>query len=156
MKYFFNFTENIFNEIFRDEKFSNNSLSDSDIKSLFRTIDNLYDLSIKNNLNSPSNINNFIAIFNNITKYLSFKTYPSEIIRLIGNRISILNYHFGEHQNEISFPNINNMEEVEINNFLTYSYDDYFLNEKICTQKVGSFFCFSPDNYENLMNKLSK
>ena len=156
MKYFFNFTENIFNEIFRDEKFSNNSLSDSDIKSLFRTIDNLYDLSIKNNLNSPLNINNFVTVFDDVTKCLSFKTYPSEIIRLIGNRISILNYHFGEHQNEISFPNINNMEEVEINNFLTYSYDDYFLNEKICTQKVGSFFCFSEDNYNNLMNKLCK
>ena len=156
MEYFFNFMRNIFNEIFKNESISNNSLSDSDIKSLFRTVDNLYDLSIKNNLNSPSIINNFIELFNNITKYLSFRTYPSEIIRLIGNRISILNYHLGEHQREISFPNINNMEKVEIKDFVTYSYDNYNFNEKICSQKVGSFFCLSPKNYENLMNKLSK
>ena len=154
---FFNFTKNIFDIIFNYDDISNKTLSESDIRSLFRTVDNLYDISIDNNLKSETIINNFIELFDNITNYLSFKTYPSETIRLIGKRISILNYHLGSHQTNISFPFIDdNMEKIKINDFLTYSYDDYYLNQENCSQKNESLLCFTSDNYKNLMAYLNK
>ena len=153
---FFNYTKNIFDIIFKNDSISNKTLSESDIKSLFRTIDILYEVSIYNNLKSKTVINNFIELFDNITNYLSFKTYPSETIRLIGKRISIINYHLGNHQTNISFPFIDNMEKILINDFLTYSYDNYYLNQEICSQKNESLLCFTSENYENLMTYLTK
>ena len=47
---FFNYFNIIFEEIFKNETISNKTLSDSDIKSLFRTLDNLYDIYIRKNL----------------------------------------------------------------------------------------------------------
>ena len=147
---FFNFTKNIF----ENNNLSNKSLSESDIKSLFRTFDNLYDISIEKDLKSE--VHNFIQLFDKITEFLSRKTYPSETIRLIGKRISILSHHFGAHQKSISFPPIDKMEERKIKDFLTYSYDNYFLNEDICSQKNPSLFCLTSDNFKDLKSKLLK
>ena len=153
---FFNYIKNIFDIIFKQKPISQKTLSDSDIKSLFRTIDNLFDICIEKDFNPKKNMNNFIEAFENITKYLSYKTHPSETIRLIGNRISILSYHFGEHQRDISFPFAGEIGKVKINDFLTYSYDNYFLNEEICSQKNSSLFCFTQGDYNYLRNELEK
>ena len=88
---FFGFFETIFNKAF--ENISNKTFNDSDIKSLFRTVDNLYDICIAKNINSRITFNYFIQILDNITKYLAYTTYPSETFVLKGKRISLLTHH---------------------------------------------------------------
>ena len=153
---FFEIFNKIFESIFKDNIISNKTLSDLDIKSLFRTIDNLYDICIENNL-TYKNSSEFVKILDNLVLYLSYKTYPSEIIRLIGNRISLLSYHLGNYQTNISFPYINDSNNnIDIKDFSTYSFDNYNLDEKICSQKNETLFCLTKDNYTNLVEQLSK
>ena len=156
---FFNYFNITFEEIFKEENLSNKTLSDSDIKSIFRTLDNLYDAVILINdkeEDSRNKINNekFIEILNNLCKYLSYLTYPSELVKLIGKRISLLSFHLGEHQTNISFPFISNMENIKLNNFSKYSYDNYYLNENICNNKNSTFFCLTEDHFINMKNEL--
>ena len=49
---FFYYFEKIFEEVFNKNNLSNKTLSYSDIKSLFRAIDNLYDICIEKNYNN--------------------------------------------------------------------------------------------------------
>ena len=136
-------------------KNSNKTLSDSDIKSLFRTVDNLYDISIDNNINTLYVYENLITILDNITKYISNNTYPSETVVLMGKRISLLTHHLGKNENNISFPYIYNNSNTDINNILTYYYSDYYLNEqKTCNQKNPNIFCLNKENYNNINLKL--
>ena len=151
----FEFFNKIFEETFENNIISDKTLSDLDIKSLFRTIDNLYDICIENDLFHRNN-SKFIEVLDNISLYLSYKTFPTETIRLIGNRISLLSYHLGEYQTNISFPYINSSDNVKIKDFSTYSFDNYNLNEKICSQKNGTLFCLTQDNYISLIQQLSK
>ena len=89
----FNSFSMLFKNIFTNDNISNKTLSDDDIKSLFRTIDNLYDIIIDKNINNTKEnsfyYNNFIEVLENISRYLSYKTYPSETIRINGKRISL-------------------------------------------------------------------
>ena len=157
-KTFFNYFNSALDKIINKEKISNKAFSDSDIKSIFRTLDNLYDIVIRinNNTDSDKLINNehFIKLLNKICEYLSYITYPSELVKLVGKRISLLNFHLSEHQNYISFPFIDNMEDINLNNFLNYAYDNYYLDEKICSQKNSTFLCITEKNLEKLKNYL--
>ena len=155
IEFFVEFFQNIFNKIFENNYISNNTLSENDIKSLFRTIDNLYDICIEKNIFFHNN-SIFVKILNNFTQYLAYKIYPSESIRLIGNKITLLSYNLGEYQTNISFPYVNNSENIDINDFSTYSYDNYYLDEKICEQKKGTLFCLTPENYRNLISQINK
>lgn len=158
---FFNYFDEIFKKVFHNNIISNKTLSSSDIKSLFRTLDNLYDTVVRIN-NETSNKNDdefidkdyFIEILNNICKYLSYTTYPSETIKLVGKRISLISFHLGDHQTTISFPFMNDIGNITINNYSTYSYDNYYLNKKNCSQKYSTFFCLTEDNFEKLKYKL--
>ena len=153
---FFEFFNKIFEYTFENNIISDKTLPDLDIKSLFRTIDNIYDICIENNLFFQDN-SKFVEVLDNIALYLSYKTFPTETIRLIGNRISLLTYNLGEYQSQtnISFPYINSSDNVNIKDFSTYSFDNYNLNEKICSQKNGSLFCLTQDNYINLTQQLT-
>ena len=141
---FFGFFETIFNKAF--ENISNKTFNDSDIKSLFRTVDNLYDICIAKNINSRITFNYFIQILDNITKYLAYTTYPSETFVLKGKRISLLTHHLGKYENSISFPYIYYFD-TDSNNTLSYYYSNYYLNEgKYCEQKISTLFCLNKDN----------
>ena len=155
----FNSFSLLFEKVFKNGIISDKALSDNDIKSLFRTIDNLYDVIIERNINNTqenSFYGNFIEVLENISRYLSFKTYPSETIRLIGKRISLLTYNLGVHQNNnnISFPYIKKNNTFYINNFSNYSFDNYDINQKLCSQKDPALFCFTKKNYNNFIQKL--
>ena len=152
---FINYLKNILNNI-NETNISNKTLSESDIKSIFRTLDNLYDALIGNKTLEENNsfIRNFIEILDKLCQYLSYITYPTEIIRLIGKRISLLSFHLGEHQKNISFPFIDNMDNISLNNFLNYSYDNYYLDEHICSQKNSTFLCLTNNNFEKLKKEL--
>ena len=143
----------IFTEI--KKKITNKSLSDSDIKSLFRTVDNLYDIIIDNNLNTVEVYEELIATLDNITAYISYKTYPSETIVLMGKRITLLSHHLGKNENNIYFPYIYNNSNIDIKNILTYYYSDYYLNEqKTCVQNNPSLFCLNEDNFTSINLKV--
>lgn len=150
LKYF----KDIFDENFIIGKITDKTFDKYDIKSLFRTLDNLYNICFEKHLNSMNITNNFIEVLDKLSKYLSFISFPSESIKLIGKRISLISYHFGEHQTIISFPYNNNLGEVDINDFKSYSYDNYYLNENICTLRSNTFFCLTEENYENLKTQL--
>ena len=159
---FFNYFNKIFKKIFINESISQNALSESDIKSLFRTLDNLYDtIIIINNKTSSENKNQliendkFIEILDNLSKYLLYITKPSEIIRLVGKRISLIIYHLGKYQTNISFPFIDKIDNITLNDYSSYSYDNYYINENNCLQNTSTFFCMNNNNYYNLINKLS-
>ena len=153
INHIFDLFKSIFTEM--KNKNSNKTLSDSDIKSLFRTVDNLYDISIDNNINTLYVYENLITILDNITKYISNNTYPSETVVLMGKRISLLTHHLGKNENNISFPYIYNNSNTDINNILTYYYSDYYLNEqKTCNQKNPNIFCLNKENYNNINLKL--
>ena len=151
---FINYLNKIIENTLKEKNISNKTLAESDIKSFFRTLDNLYDATILiDNKNLAENnifVQKFINILDNICKYLSIITYPSELIRLIGKRISLISFHFGEYQNNISFPFIDQMENITLNNFLNYSYDNYYLDENICSQENSTLFCFTEKNFEKL------
>lgn len=158
---FFNSFSLLFENIFTKDNISNKTLSNEDIKSLFRTIDNLYDIIIEKNITNNKETlfyDNFIEVLENLSRYLSYKTYPSETIRLIGKRISLLTYNLGVHQknNNISFPYITKKENFYINNFSNYSFDNYDMNQEICSQEISTFFCFTKDNYNDFIDKLNK
>ena len=157
----FNSFSLLFENIFINDNISNKTLSDDDIKSLFRTIDNLYDIIIDKNISSTeenSFYDNFIEVLENISRYLSYKTYPSETIRLKGKRISLITYNLGVHQrnDNISFPYINKKDNFYINNFSNYSFDNYDMNQKICSQSISTFFCFTKENYTNFITQLNQ
>ena len=152
---FFGFFNDTFESVFKNNNISNETLSDSDIKSLFRTIDNIYDICIEYGLIFRDN-SRFVEILDKLALYLSYKTYPSEIIRLVGKRLSFLSYHLGEHQTNISFQYINNSDNIDVKDFSKYSFDNYNLDEKICSQKNETLFCLTNENYTNLIEQLSE
>jgi hypothetical protein len=152
---FFGFFNETFESVFKNNNISNETLSDLDIKSLFRTIDNIYDICIDFGLIFRDN-SRFVEILDKLALYLSYKTYPSEIIRLIGKRLSFLSYHLGEHQTNISFQYINNSDNIDVKDFSKYSFDNYNLDEKICSQKNETLFCLTNENYTNLIEQLSE
>ena len=149
----------LFEKIFTEDNISNKTLSDNDIKSLFRTIDNLYDIIIDRNINSTKEnlfYDNFIEVLENISRYLSYKAYPSETIRLRGKRISLFIYNLGEHQlnKNISFLYFNKKDNFYINNFPNYSFENYDMSQKLCSQKDTAFFCLTEGNYSNFIRDL--
>ena len=158
----FNSFSMLFENIFTNDNISNKTLSDDDIKSLFRTIDNLYDIIIDKNINNTKEnsfyYNNFIEVLENISRYLSYKTYPSETIRINGKRISLITYNLGVHQGNknISFPYIKKKDNFPINNFSSYSFDNYDMNQELCSQSNSTFFCFINDNYNDFIHQLEK
>ena len=158
----FNSFSLVFENIFKNHKISKKALSDNDVKSLFRAIDNLYDIIIEKNITKENLFyDNFIEVLENISRYLSYKTYPSETIRLIGKRISLLTYNLGKHQEDISFPYIKKLDNINynnfyINNFSNYSFDNYNMDQKICLQNTTTFLCLTKDNYSDLIEKLNK
>ena len=56
----------------------------------------------------------------------------------------------------ISFPYIIKNNNFYINNFSNYSFDNYDINQKLCSQKDPAFFCFTKDNYSNFINQLNQ
>ena len=157
---FFNYFNITFEKVFNNNTLSNKTLSESDIKSLFRTLDNFYDALIGSTNNKKiieQYYHNYIQILDNFCKYLTYITYPSETIRLIGKRISLISYHLGNHQeNNISFPFIDNMDNITLNSFLNYSYDNFYLNENICSQGNSTFFCMIENDFTKLRDSISK
>ena len=156
MNYFLNYRKKYLNKKYN---ISNKTLSDDDIKSLFRTIDNLYDIIIDKNINNTKENSfyyNFIEVLENISRYLSYKTYPSETIRISGKRISLITYNLGVHQRNknISFPYIKKKDNFPINNFSSYSFDNYDMNQELCSQSNSTFFCFINDNYSDFIHQL--
>lgn len=152
----FNSFRNVFEKVFINNNISNKTFSDNDIKSLFRTIDNLYDIIIERNITKENSFyDNFIEVLENISRYLSYKTYPSETIRLVGKRVSLLTYNLGVHQGNISFPYIQQNDNFYINNFSNYSFDNYNMQEK-CYQMDPTLFCFTKENYDNFIKQLNK
>lgn len=156
---FFDLYDKIFEEVFKYDPISNKTLSDSDIKSLFRTIDNLYDISIKKDLNSDNGKNSiethFIQTLDYLSKYLAYISYPSQTNELRGKRISFFTYNLGLYENSISFPYIFKNFDAELNDLSTYIHNDWYLNEQqSCEQKKMVSFCLNKDNFLNLKNKI--
>ena len=148
---FFDYFSQIFDKVFT--KISYNTLSKSDIKSLFRTIDNLYDICIEKNF--PQFYGKFVDISDNITKYLFFRSFPSQTFHLKGKRISLLLYTLGKYEKSISFPFIYSTFDTRIKNISSYTFNNYYLNEQDeCKQEKMAFFCINKTNYENLINKI--
>ena len=151
------FFEQIFKQVFieRNGIISKNTLSDSDIISLFRTIDNFYDICIETISYKMQNIhNNIIKILNNLAKYLAYKSYPSQTIRLVGKRISLFSFNLGKHEKKISLPYIYESFDTNIEDLSTYIYNDYYSNEnETCQQKKNSIFCL--DDYSDLKDKIN-
>ena len=124
-----------------------------DIKSLFRTIDNLYDICIEKNF--IQFYGKFIDIFDNIAKYLSYRSFPSQTFHLKGKRISLLLYNLGKYEKSISFPFIYNSFDANIKNLSSYTFNNYYFNEQAeCKQEERAFFCIDKINYKYLTNKL--
>jgi hypothetical protein len=151
------FFEQIFKQVFisRNGIISKKTLSESDIISLFRTIDNFYDICIETISDKAQNIHNdVIKILNNLSKYLAYKSYPSQTIRLTGKRISLFSFNLGKHEKKISLPYIYESFDTNIEDLSTYIYNDYYSNEnETCQQKKNSIFCL--DDYSDLKNKIN-
>ena len=148
---FFDYFGRIFEEVFN--KLSSNTLSISDIKSLFRTIDNLYDIYIEKNF--IQFYDKFIDILDNIAKYLSYRSFPSQTFHLIGKRISLLLYNLGKYEKSISFPFLYNSFDANTKDLSSYTFNNYYFNEQAeCKQEERAFFCIDKINYQNLKNKL--
>ena len=153
---FFNLFNNIFNQVFKEDNLSSKTLSESDIKSFFRTIDNLYDICIEKNLNKNT-FNKFINSLDNISKYLTYITFPSQTIELIGKRISLLSYNLGKHDISICFPYIFQNFYANTKDLSTYTYKNYHLYEKnqTCYQTKKDFFCLNEMNFLDLKKAIS-
>ena len=151
------FFEQIFKQVFisRNGIISKKTLSESDIISLFRTIDNFYDICIETISDKPQNIHNdIIKILNNLSKYLAYKSYPSQTIRLTGKRISLFSFNLGKHEKIISLPYIYESFDTNIEDLSTYIYNDYYSNENYkekCEQSENSIFCLG--DYSDLKDK---
>ena len=112
--------------IVRNGTISKKTLSESDIISFFRIIDNFYDICIEEN---KKNIyNNIRIILNKLSKYLAYKSYPSQTIRLTGKRLSLFAFNIGKHETIISLPYIYKSFDTNIEDLSTYIYNDYYSN----------------------------
>ena len=150
--HFFDFYENIFEKVFKETPISNKTLSDSDIKSLFRTIDNLYDICIEKDLNVG---NRFVQTLDNLSKYLAYISYPSMTTEFRGKRISFFTYNLGLHENSISFPYIYTNFDTKLDDLSTYIYNNWYLNEQqSCDQMKETLFCLNIENHLDLKKKI--
>ena len=150
--HFFDFYENIFEKVFKETPISNKTLSDSDIKSLFRTIDNLYDICIEKDLNVG---NRFVQTLDNLSKYLAYISYPSMTTEFRGKRISFFTYNLGLHETSISFPYIYTNFDTKLDDLSTYIYNNWYLNEQqSCDQMKETLFCLNIENHLDLKKKI--
>ena len=131
-----------------------NSLSDSDLKSLFRTIDSLVDLSLPKF--EGTNIEIAYKLFNSFNKYLSLKMYPGEGTLLVGKTVTLFNYHFGRSQNLISIPSFGKNDQINNTDLKSYVFEDYGFNEDKCQNNEDTLLCLDKDYFLDLKNQLDK
>ena len=145
--------ESLFNSFQMLFQLSNNtnSLSDTDLKSLFRTIDSLVDLTLPNF--DGKNIEMAYKLFSSFNKYLSLKTYPGEGILFVGKTITLFNYHLGRSQNSISIPSYKN-EPINNNDLKSYVFEDYGFNEDKCQNNGETLLCLDENYFLDLKNQL--
>lgn len=133
-------------------------LPNSDILSLFRTLDHLLDIYIeKENDKNCSLIIDRESIFNileKLSEYIIKGTYPGETIRLVGKRILLILSHFGKYQNNLGFPSINSISrQINYKNYSTFSFDDYYLNKENCDDN-NTLLCIRNNEYSNFKDTM--
>ena len=157
---FYNIITGIFQE-FVDSLLTNKNdikLDNSNILSFFRTIDHF--LSIYNNKEKLTNekIINKTCIFNILNKlseYLVTDTYSGETIKLVGKKISFFLSHFGEYQNHLSFSSVFNISnKLKYDDYNTFSFDDYNINEESCDDDGNILLCIQNKNYKDFKSKI--
>ena len=152
----FNETINIFWDFFDILIKLNNSekLDNSNILSFFRTFDHFVTIYINKEKKDNKKIFNITAVFeilNKLSEYLISEIYPGETIRLVGKKISLFLSRFGEYQNNLSFGTINNITKyLKYDNYNTFSFDDYNINQDKCDDEGNSLLCIQDKNYMKL------
>ena len=133
------------------------NLDNSNILSFFRTFDHLIDIYINKEKSEQIKYKNTIfEILNKLSEFLITQTYPGETIRLVGKRISFFLSHFGEYQYNLSFASINNISNsLKYDNYSTFSFDDFNLNQENCDDEGNTFLCIKNDSYKEFKEKNS-
>ena len=128
-------------------------LSNSNILSFFRSFDHLLDVyKDKGKINEKYMIDHkeIFGILNNLSEYLIEETYPGETIRLVGKRISLFLSHLGKYQNHLSFSSVYNIsDKLDYENYSTFSFDDYNINQETCDDDGNTLLCINNDVYKN-------
>ena len=133
----------------------------SDILSLFRTFDHIFEIFInkeKNGTQTSINIGFIFQILEKLSEYLIKGTYPGETIRLVGRRLILILTHFGKYQNNLALSSIDNISQnISYNDFRSFSFEDYNLNQEKCDD--DSLFCIEPNDYkdfkDNMLDKIN-
>ena len=131
-------------------------LSKEDIISLIRTIEQLHNIYYENNNNYIIDQSKFYKLFEQINNYLSYKLIPGEGIKIIGNKLILLTYRFGDYDNFVSILSDCLKSKVDINNITTYSYEDYGLNEDDEINNEETFLYFNKEIFEYIKSYITK
>ena len=139
---------------------TNIKLSQKDIISLLRTIEQLHDAFKENiylsELEKNSILTDFYYLLGKINFYLSSKLYPGEGIKIIGNRTVLFSYNLGQYEESLAISSNNLTSPANISDISSYSYENYGLNEEECGYSGETFLCIKKDLYEEIKNKLKE
>ena len=135
-------------------------LSQKDKISLLRTFEQIYIIYKEQSTNFEEKqkydtMASFKYILNKINYYFSVKLYPGEGIKIIGNKIILINYHLGEYDQAISFSSDNFSSYAKISDIKTYSYEDYGLNNDVKTNNEESFLYINENVLKYIINQLN-
>ena len=157
-----NLTDETFSLIFYSLKKCTDSLNEDvklskeDIISLIRTIEQLHNFYYEENNNKFSIAQSkFYELFDKINKYLSYKLYPGEGVKITGNKTILLTYRFGDYDKFISILSDNIISKVNLSNITSYSYEDYGLNENNEINNEETFLYFNNKTFEYLKNYIA-
>ena len=155
---------NIVIKIFKDflDSLLNNKnnikLDNSNILSFFRTFDHFVSIYINKEKITGEDIINKESIYdilNKLSEYLVTDTYSGETIKLVGKKISLFLSHFGEFQNHLSFASVNNIsDKLKYDDYSTFSFDDYNINEESCSDDGDILLCIQSKNYKEFKEKV--
>ena len=155
---------NIVIKIFKDflDSLLNNKnnikLDNSNILSFFRTFDHFVSIYINKAKITGEDIINKESIYdilNKLSEYLVTDTYSGETIKLVGKKISLFLSHFGEFQNHLSFASVNNIsDKLKYDDYSTFSFDDYNINEESCSDDGDILLCIQSKNYKEFKEKV--
>ena len=137
---------------------NNIKLDNSNILSFFRTFDHFVSIYINKEKITNKEIINKKSIFdilNKLSEYLLTDTYSGESIKLVGKKISLFLSHFGEYQNHLSFASIYNIsDKLKYDDYNTFSFDNYNLNEEACSDDGDILLCIQNKNYKDFKEKI--
>ena len=132
-------------------------LPSSDILSFFRTFDHILDIYQKKQIIEKGHIIDkkiILDILEKLSEYLVTETYPGETIRLVGKRISFFLNHFGKNQKNLSFSSVSNIsEKINYDDYNSFSFDDYYLNQEKCDDDGNTLLCIQSNDFKEFKEK---